>query len=458
MLTNFQPAAVLASARAPGGGRAGARLRATLVVVQFGIAVAFAIGTAVMLAQAAHVRAADLGFKRDRLFVVRSFGYVVEDAQKAALVRALGQLPGVSALTIAENAPGDQSTVNRTTMHQPGMEATRNRSTMHVLVGTDYFRTFDARVIAGRTFDAAHPGDDWSLRAKDSKAPYSVVINRTAATSFGFASPQAAIGKPLEGNGAMTIIGVVDDLRFRGPREEIGGVAYRYASKPFGNSFVTLRYSGDPAEIRDAAEAAWKRVVPMVPFKGRTIEENLYEEYYKADAQRARLFTIGAVLAVVIGCRVRHLAPGQGDRHPQDAGRIDGRRAAAAARQFPAAGADRQRARLADRLYRHASLAGWFRRSDRFVALVLHGRHARRAGHRGGHGPCPSLVRLPRRTRARASPRMISAGMVGLMLQERDAWRRFAVRCAVRTWRLPPAPTRDGQAGAGRMPLTSACR
>ncbi|WP_447415093.1 hypothetical protein, partial [Clostridium perfringens] len=45
VLTRFRPAAVLASARAPGGGRAGARLRAALVVGQFAIAIAFGIST-----------------------------------------------------------------------------------------------------------------------------------------------------------------------------------------------------------------------------------------------------------------------------------------------------------------------------------------------------------------------------------------------------------------------------
>jgi len=302
VLTGFQPAAVLASARAPGGGRAGARLRAALVVFQFGIAVAFAIGSAVMLAQAAHVRAADLGFQRDGLFVVRSFADVDDDAQKAAVLRALAAVPGITGLTLAENSPGEQYTTNHSQMHQPGMEATRNPSTMHVAVGPDYFETFGARLLAGRLFDPAHPGDDYSLRAKGSKTPYSIVVNRTAAAAFGFADPQAAIGKPLQGNGNMTIIGVVDDLRFRGPREQVGGVVYRYNSRPFGNSLVTLRYRGDPAAIRDAVAATWRRVAPMVEFTGRTVEQSLYEEYYKADAQRARLFTIGAVLAVLIGC------------------------------------------------------------------------------------------------------------------------------------------------------------
>ncbi|MGR6328868.1 ABC transporter permease [Sphingomonas sp. XXL09] len=301
VLTRFRPAAVLASARAPGGGRAGARLRAALVVGQFAIAIAFGISTATMLAQAAHVRAADLGFQRDGLFILKKYAWV-DDSQKASLLRAFAALPGVVAVTSGQNTPGSQMTTNNSTIFRAGQDRSRGRSIMDVVVGDEYFRTFGGRLIAGRLFDRAHPADDVALRQKGSTTPHNVVINRSAAIDLGFASPAAAVGQSLDGNGLMTIIGVVDDLRFRGPRERVGGVEYRYSSKPFASPYATIRYQGDPAKFRDLAEATWKRLVPTIPFKGRSVEENLYNEYYKQDAQRANLFTIGAVLAVLIGC------------------------------------------------------------------------------------------------------------------------------------------------------------
>ncbi|MHA6718754.1 ABC transporter permease [Sphingomonas sp. RS6] len=303
VLAGFRPAAVLASARAPGGGKAGARLRAGLVVGQFAVAIAFAIGTTVMIAQTAHIRAADLGFQRNGLYVVRSF---VSDSvlpeQKTALLRAFAAIPGVTNVTSAENAPGDQNMTNRASMYQPGKEATIKPSLMHVQVGENYFGTFGARLVAGRVFDNAHPSDNFALRIKGSDTPYSVVLNRDAVAKLGFRSPQEAIGKPLSGNGPMTVIGVIDDLRFRGPREAVGGVVYRFSSKPFEASFATLRYTGNPRATADAIEAAWKRIVPTEPFIGRTVEENLYKRYYEQDTQRTRLFTMGAVLAIGIGC------------------------------------------------------------------------------------------------------------------------------------------------------------
>ncbi|WP_019368523.1 ABC transporter permease [Sphingomonas sp. HT-1] len=72
VLSRFPAAAVLASARTPGGGKAGARLREALVVLQFGLAIAFLIGTVVMAVQMRHLRETDLGFRREGLITISS--------------------------------------------------------------------------------------------------------------------------------------------------------------------------------------------------------------------------------------------------------------------------------------------------------------------------------------------------------------------------------------------------
>ncbi|WP_174279922.1 ABC transporter permease [Sphingomonas bacterium] len=305
VLSGFRPAAVLASTRAPGGGRAGARLRGALVVVQFAIAIAFAIATATMLTQTAHVRAADLGFRRDGLVIVRSmFAGGIDDAQRAAILRGLARVSHVTGVTVANNAPGDQSTTNFSGYHRPGATGPKV-SLMDVGTGRDYFAVYGARLIAGRLFDAAHADDRGLMSAEARKRLGSnVVINRKAVTALGFASPRAALGQPISNDArTSTIIGVVDDIRFRSPRDPVDPVAYTYNTVDVLSPYGAVRYSGvDARTMMAALEAAWKRAVPGVPFEARSVEENLFDRYYKADAQRSRLFTIGAVLAVAIGC------------------------------------------------------------------------------------------------------------------------------------------------------------
>ena len=74
MLARLPAAAVLASARSPGGGRAGTYVREALVVFQFAIAIAFIIGTMVLVGQTRHVRNADLGYHREGMMLVFSLG------------------------------------------------------------------------------------------------------------------------------------------------------------------------------------------------------------------------------------------------------------------------------------------------------------------------------------------------------------------------------------------------
>lgn len=305
VLSNFRPAAILASTRSPGGGRASARLRSGLVVLQFAIAIAFAITTAAMLAQTAHIRDADLGFRREGLIIVRSLQQGGIDApQRAAILRAFAAIPGVTGVTIGNNAPGDQSTTNFSGYSRPGAPDNKT-SVMDVGTGRDYFQVYGARLIAGRLFDAAHADDRGLLTPEQRKLTGpNVVLNRRAVTAFGFTSPAAALGQTIDnGDRISTIIGVVDDVRFKSPRDPVDPVAYSYNTIDVLSPFAAVRYAGRDAKTMAAAmEAAWKRTVPGIPFEARSVEDNLFERYYKADAQRSRLFSVGALLAVVIGC------------------------------------------------------------------------------------------------------------------------------------------------------------
>ncbi len=83
VLSRFRPAAVLASARTPGGGRTGAQVRESLLVAQFAIAIAFTIATGVILGQTRFVRQADIGFQRHGLILVDKVSDpAVSDAQR----------------------------------------------------------------------------------------------------------------------------------------------------------------------------------------------------------------------------------------------------------------------------------------------------------------------------------------------------------------------------------------
>ncbi|TPG15863.1 FtsX-like permease family protein [Sphingomonas koreensis] len=311
VLSHYRPAAVLASARAPGGGKAGARLRQALVILQFAIAIAFIVGTGVLVAQTRHLRSADLGFARDGVIIVKSYtDGALDKAQHDELLADFGTLPGVTGVTRSNDAPGTSYTSNGNTMRRPGATG-EAPSIKWVDVGDNFFRVYGARLLAGRVYDRAHPGDDLtdSNPGDTSAGPHGVVINLSAAKVFGFSGAEDAVGKIVQwgtGQGSwadMRVIGVVDDMRFHSPHDPVRGAVYFYYRHDSWPPIAAVRYAGvDPRALQARMEAAWKRVAPQVPFDAQRVNQQLFEQFYKPDNQRSNLFTIGAVLAVLIGC------------------------------------------------------------------------------------------------------------------------------------------------------------
>lgn len=303
VLSRFRPAAVLAAAGATGGGRAGRRLRATLVVFQFAIAIGLMIGTVVLLAQGRHLQSADLGFRRGGLVMVPSFGDPgLDTAQRADLVDALAGVPGVNGITQSSVAVGGGS-YGIATMHREGATG-QDPNVIQDEIGPDFFRIYGARLLAGRWLDPARFALDDAATDKGMKQRYNLLLNRTAVARLGFASPAAAIGRTLTmSDGSVTVVGVVEDLRFTGPRDPVEPQAYVLKTRGLAGPVLAARYAGAGArQVLDRFEAVWRRIAPNVPFQALTVDQQLYEQYQRADAQRTRLFTAGAALAVLIGC------------------------------------------------------------------------------------------------------------------------------------------------------------
>ena len=316
VLSGFQPASVLAAARTPGGGRAGGRVRQTLVLLQFAVAIAFTIGAVVIVSQANYLRHVDLGFDRSGLIVVKSFGdSELTSAQQSSILGLWRATPGVVSASIADIAAGDNSVTEASNFTRPGMKGT-GPTLNRVNFGTDFARTYRVKPITGRLLDESHGLDDLSAaqpisvpqpQAGSTPPPHNVLININALKILGFASPQAALGQTIyagAGSGAapLQIVGVVGNIRFRSPRTAVPPTVYYLRIKDLQYPVVSVRYAGArPQVVLARLRAAWRQIAPEVPFSAQTGEDNL-EAYYRSDDQRGRLFSWGAGLAVAIGC------------------------------------------------------------------------------------------------------------------------------------------------------------
>ena len=301
VLSRFQAASVLASARSPGGGRAGSRLREALVILQFAIAIAFTIGMAVIVSQAAYLHRADLGFRRQGLIQVDSFPHQeLTPEQRASLLTAWRAEPGVVAAAQGDTNPG-YDWRHFTRFKRPGAPDDGPLFNFDS-IGPNFLQTYGARLLAGRLPDPSRAAD-FSASKDDAASGINVVLNARAAQVLGFASPHEAVGQSLEAqNKRFTVIGVISDMRFRSPREKLAPIVYWSFSGAIVEGEAVVRYAGVDADALMARLAAdWRRIVPTEPFLAETVVAEL-EPYYRTDEQISRMLTLAAVLAVLIGC------------------------------------------------------------------------------------------------------------------------------------------------------------
>ncbi len=309
VLSRFQPASVLSSTQSPGLGRRGRVLRSALVVGQFAIAIALMIGTGVLLVQARHLQTSDLGFKRDGLIMVPSFANRTFDpAQRDSIRRAISELPGVAGTAISGVAPGGGTFTIRTFNDEKKIQT----EMLEGVTGPGFFKLYGARLRAGRLFkpnrfsaDVMSPETDQLIGSTGlvrQSQKLNAVINQSAVRSLGFDDDEAAIGEVISAGDEITIIGVIDNLRFGDPREPVQPQAYYLRTDNKFSPVLAVRYSGADQPMLAAIENIWQNRAGTVPFDAVTVNRQLYEKYYEADLQRSRLFALGAVLAVAIGC------------------------------------------------------------------------------------------------------------------------------------------------------------
>ncbi len=311
-LSRFQPAQVLkankSSAEAAGSGR----LRNILVVAQFAVSIGLIICTAIVYAQTVFARTADPGYQRDALLQVEGIGRRQLLPLSDTLVREIERVPGVVSVgrTNIGIATGNSSS---TGVQVPGNPEPVTIGTYNI--DYKFLPTMGVKLLAGRGFDESRPMDNATTpfpevpeaeRALVARG-INIVINELAAKRMGFAGPREAVGKQIkvsfdEDYGGIlpaTIIGVVQDSRFRSIREPIDPIMFRIEKNGYGQALV--RYDGDPRQVRSGIERIWKRIAADAPFEAK-FSEDIIGELYEAEEARAKTFAGFALLAVVVAC------------------------------------------------------------------------------------------------------------------------------------------------------------
>jgi macrolide transport system ATP-binding/permease protein len=293
------------------GGRGAAgttwkRFGSSLVAAELAIAMVLLAGAALLGKSMYRLLHVDLNFQLDHLATLEvdapdaSFGTDAQHIVQARRITARMQaIPGVLSVAQAGGSLPVNCNCFMSDLRVPGRPWNGEHQTANVrVVGADYFRTLQVRLIRGRFF----------TEADDASKPRVAIVNRALAKRFFPAEDPIGktIGDPnLSPPSLRQIIGVVDDLREGPLGEEIAPAVYTpFNQAPENSYFLVVRTALDPASMLPVLAAAVRAADPGLGVRNEfTMTEHIEDTVYLhiAPAWLAGGFAFSALLLGVVG-------------------------------------------------------------------------------------------------------------------------------------------------------------
>lgn len=282
-ISEFRPVEVL-KGQLKSGSRA-AVLRKSLVVLQFTLSIILIISTAVVFRQMEFMQDKDIGFDRENLFYLWMEGDVNRNLETFR-TRLLAE-EGIESVTAAGHLPID---IGNSTSQVDWAGKDSDERILFTTLNADYnfVQSMKMEMVEGRPFDSSLVTDS---------ANY--IVNEEAAAKLGFKGGTAGQDLSLwEKKGK--IVGVVRDFNFGSLHNPIEPLIIHIQPKYFYCLLVRGKQRESEAALR-SAEKLWKEYAAGYPFRYSFLNQD-WEQFYKAEAQRGKIFNALAALSIFISC------------------------------------------------------------------------------------------------------------------------------------------------------------
>jgi putative ABC transport system permease protein len=282
-ISEFKPVQVLKGQLK--SGKKASVFRKTLVVLQFSLSIVLIISTSVVYRQMNFMENRDIGFERDNLFYMWMEGDVSKNYE--TFRNRLSALPGIENVTASSQLPIDIG--NSTSGVQwEGKDPDARILFTNLNVDYNFIQSMKMEMAEGRPFDMSLITDSSNY-----------IVNEKAAEKFGFKNGTA--GQDLtfwEEKGK--IVGVVKDFNFGSLHNPIEPLIMYINNQSLNCVLVRAKANETEAALR-STEKLWKEYAPGYPFKYSFLNQD-WENFYKSEAQRGKVFNTLAVLSIFISC------------------------------------------------------------------------------------------------------------------------------------------------------------
>ncbi|MBL7862489.1 MAG: ABC transporter permease [Cyclobacteriaceae bacterium] len=283
-IAEFKPVQVLKGQLKSGSNAA--FFRKSLVVVQFSLSIILIISTIVVYRQMDYMQNRDIGFDRENVFYLWMEGSV---APKFETVRnRLLQEPGIEGVTMSSQLPID---IGNSTMglEWEGKDPETEILFTNIDVDYEFIQTMKMEMVEGRPFDRTIISDSVSY-----------IVNQQAAEKFGFQTGTANQDLTMWDRKGK-IVGVVKDFNFGSLHAAIEPLVMRIPQQVNFGCMLVRAKPNETAAALSAVEKIWKEYAPGYPYKYSFLNQD-WEEFYKAEGQRGKIFNGLAFLSILISC------------------------------------------------------------------------------------------------------------------------------------------------------------
>jgi predicted permease len=298
------------------GGRSGVgvarhRLRRTLVVMEFALALALLAGAGLAIHSFLNLSRIDLGIDTDHILTFnlpvsqdrfKQPGDIVPFYRQ--MLEKIRAVPGVSHVEIATGAPlqGTDQCMPFTIAGKPPVDPARRPCTPFQGVAPDYFQTFGIHVLKGRTFSDQDSASSVRVAMVNENfvqhyLPGGVdpLTQRIVIDELVPGVPR--VGAPVE----WQIVGVFHNVRSFGPRnDDVPEVDVPFWQSPWPQVHAAIRTAGDPAAMTRSVAAAVNSMDPDLALADVKTMEQLVNDTLASDRFSSVLYGSFAGLALLL--------------------------------------------------------------------------------------------------------------------------------------------------------------
>jgi putative ABC transport system permease protein len=283
-LSSFQPVKVLKGTLK--AGRFASLPRKVLVVVQFSVSIALAIGTIIVWQQIQYAKARPIGYTREGLIIVRKT--TAEYWRNAETIMNELIASGAASYVAESTGPPTDVWFQNTGFTWKGKDPNMHDDFVNIAVAHDYGKTMGWEFVQGRDFSKDHATDSSAL-----------VLNEAAVKYMGLENPidEEIVWQEKK----YHVIGVMMDMVMASPYEPVKQTIFRLI--PFQGLWINIRLNPELStrEALARTEKVFQTLVPAVPFEYKFVDQE-YALKFAGEERIGKLASFFASLAVFISC------------------------------------------------------------------------------------------------------------------------------------------------------------